>query len=195
MPGSIWRHFAGLWSWPRTSFSRSLVLRMRRANITVSHLIRSPLGPASRYRRLRLSQFTVHRMCTYFIMLVRTRAQLSFSTSSLPYMTNKGGDITVSVTTASGNKRDSFASFADQLSIPSISLGNDLKPDIKIEEYSPSDSMASSSVGSLELGPQGLSHQPVPALPAVPPATVSPHHVDSTQLIVRAYSSDAANAV
>jgi hypothetical protein len=115
-------------------------------------------------------------------------------------MTNKA-DISVSVVTSSGNKRDSIDSFSDQLSIPSLSIGGggdlktDLKTDIKIEEYSPSDSMASSSIEILELGPQDASHQPVVTLPAIPPASVPPHHVDSTELTVRAYSSDAANAV
>jgi hypothetical protein len=119
-------------------------------------------------------------------MLVLTPAQRPFSTSSLPYMKNTG-EISVSVVTTSGNKRDSI----DQLSIPSLSFAGD----IKIEEYSPTDSMASSSMDSLELGPQGASHLPVVTLPAVPPASVPPHHADSTELTVRAYSGDAANAV
>lgn len=122
----------------------------------------------------------------------------SHGTSSVPYMTNKG-DISVSVVTTSGNKRDSIDSFSDQLSIPSLTLGSDLKTDIrtdiKIEEYSPSDSMASSSIETLEIGQQDASHQPAVTLPAIPPASVPPHHADSTEPTVRAYSSDAANAV
>jgi hypothetical protein len=109
-------------------------------------------------------------------------------------MKNKG-EISVSVVTTSGNKRDSILSFTDRLSIPSISIPTDFKPDIKIEEFSPSDSMASSSVDSFELGPQGASHQPMVTLPAIPPASVPPHHADSTELTVHAYSSDVANAV
>jgi len=109
-------------------------------------------------------------------------------------MKNKG-EISVSVVTSSGNKRDSFSSFADQLSIPSISIPSDFKPDMKIEEFSPSDSMASSSTDSFESGPQDASHLPVVTLPAIPPASVPPHHADSPELVVRAYSSDAANAV
>jgi hypothetical protein len=107
----------------------------------------------------------------------------------------KAGDVSVSVVTTSGNKRDSISSFADRLSIPSISLASDFKPDIKIEEYSPTDSMASSSMDSFELGPQGVSHQAVVTLPVLPPASVPPHHAESAELTVRAYSSDAANAV
>jgi hypothetical protein len=109
-------------------------------------------------------------------------------------MTNKG-EVSVSVVTTSGDKRDSFASFADQLSIPSISLAGDYKPDMKIEEYSPTDSMASSSKDSLEHGQQDASHHTVVTLPALPPASVPPHHPDSAEVTVRAYSGDAANAV
>jgi len=106
----------------------------------------------------------------------------SLATSSLPYMKSKGG-VKVSVVTGSGNKRDSFVSFSDQLSIPSISLASDLKPDLKIEQYSPSDSAASSSVFES------------PILPTVPPVSVPPHFSDSTRTTIRAYSSEAANAV
>lgn len=105
------------------------------------------------------------------------------------------GEVSVSVVTTSGNKRDSILSFSDQLSIPSISIGDGLKHDIKVEEYSPTDSMASSSKDSLEFGSQGASHLPVVTLPTLPPASVPPHHADPTELTIRAYSSDAANAV
>ncbi|KAF8494930.1 pheromone A receptor-domain-containing protein [Russula emetica] len=119
----------------------------------------------------------------------------SHATSSLPYMRNKG-EVSVSVVTTRGNKRDSMDSFADRLSIPSISLPSDDKPDIKIVEYSPTDTMASSSsMDSLELGPQGTSHVQVVTLPAVPPASVPPLHADSIEVTVRAYSNDAGNAV
>ena len=102
-------------------------------------------------------------------------------------MKSKGG-VTVSVVTASGDKRDSTLSFSDQLSIPSIALTSDLKADFKIEEYSPTDSMASSSVDRFEHETRGPSPQPMVILPAVPPASVPPH-------LSRAYSSDAADAV
>lgn len=109
-------------------------------------------------------------------------------------MKNKG-EVSVSVVTTSGNKRDSIDSFADQLSIPSISIPSNFKSDIRIEEYSPSDSIASTSKDSFELGPQDAPHQMVVTLPTIPPTSVPPHHTDSTEPTVRAYSSDAANAV
>ena len=186
------RCFAGCWSRARLFSFCSLALRMRRANIIVSHSNRSPLGLASRRR---LSHFKGHRTGTWFIILVPTRSQGPFSVPSLPYMQNTG-EISVSVVTTSGKKRDSILSFTDQLSIPSISLPSDLKPDLKIEEYSPSDSTASSSKESLEFGQQGALHQLV-TLPALPSASVPPHHADSTNPTVRpySYSGDAANAV
>jgi pheromone a factor receptor len=138
-------------------------------------------------------QGSSHAYVVHHITLVLTRAQRPFSTSSLPYMKNKG-EISVSVTT-SGNKRDSMSSFADQLSIPSISLPSGFKPDMKIEEYSPTDSMASSSMDSLELERHRASHHGVVTLPTLPPASVPPHRPDSVEVTVRAYSSDAGNAV
>jgi len=114
----------------------------------------------------------------------------SNATSSLPYMSNKGG-LKISVTT-SGDRRDSMLSFSDQLSIPSISLAGDLKSDLKIEELSPSDSTASSSM--FEPGTRGPSPEPV-ILPSIPPASVPPHFPDSTKATIRGYSSEAANAV
>jgi len=114
----------------------------------------------------------------------------SNATSSLPYMTSKGG-LKISVTT-SGHRRDSMLSFSDQLSIPSISLAGDYKPDLKIEEYSPSDSTASSSVGEPET--RAPSPEPV-ILPAIPPASVPPHFPDSAKATIRAFSIEAANAV
>jgi pheromone a factor receptor len=118
----------------------------------------------------------------------------SHATSSAPYMKSKGG-VSVSVVTASGDKRDSMVSFTDQLSIPSISFSSDLKPDFKIEQYSPSDSIASSSVTSFEPGTLSSLHQPVVTLPVAPPASVPPHLPDPTKMTIRGYSSEAANAV
>lgn len=108
-------------------------------------------------------------------------------------MRNKG-EISVSVVTTSGKRRDSILSFTDQLSIPSISLPSDYKPDLKIQDFSPTDTMASTSKDSLELGSQDVSYQVVD-LPALPPSSVPPHHPDSIEPTIRAYSSDAANAV
>jgi len=108
-------------------------------------------------------------------------------------MRNNGG-ISVSVVTTSGKRRDSILSFTDQLSIPSISIPGDVKLDSKIQEFSPTDSMASSSSrDSLELGPQDASH--LVTLPTLPPTSVPPHHADSTEPAIRGYSIDAAHAV
>ncbi|KAH9964859.1 pheromone A receptor-domain-containing protein [Russula dissimulans] len=111
----------------------------------------------------------------------------SHATSSFPHMKSKGG-INVSVVTASGDKRNSTVSFSDQLSIPSISLGSDLKPDFKIEEYSPTDSVASPSVDSFESEP---SPQPDATTLAVDSGSDLPH----PQSIIHAYSSDAVDTV
>jgi pheromone a factor receptor len=132
--------------------------------------------------------YVIHCAC------LTTRAHHPFSTSSFRHMKNKGG-VTVSVVTASGDKRDSMASFADRLSIPSISYASDLKPDFKVEEYSPSDSIASSSVDTFEPETRGPPSHPVTILPAVPPASVPPHLLDSTKTTIRAYSSEAADTV
>jgi hypothetical protein len=78
---------------------------------------------------------------------------------------SKGG-ITVSVVTTGdpADKRRSSVSFADRLStVPSISLATDFKDDLKIEEYSPSNTMASASVESF-IDP-AIQDQ-LPALPA-----------------------------
>jgi len=116
----------------------------------------------------------------------------SNASSSITHMKNKG-DVSISVVATSRNKRDSMLSFTDQLSIPSISIPNDLKSDIKIEEFSPSETMVSStSTDSLD---HGASHLTVVALPALPPSSVPPHHADSAEPTVRTYSSDVANAV
>jgi pheromone a factor receptor len=114
----------------------------------------------------------------------------SHGVPSLPYMKGNG-QLSVSVVTTSGKKRDSILSFSDKLSIPSISIVNDLKN----EDFSPTDSMASTSKDSLDLEREGASHLPVVTLTAIPPASVLPHHTDSAEMTVRAYSSDVANAV
>ena len=118
-------------------------------------------------------------------------AYVLFSTSS-SQMKSKG--LTISVVT-SGTKhrdRDSIVSCADQLSIPSISIAGDLKPDFKIEQYSPSDSPESSSVISIEPELESQSPQPVATTPAVPPATYQPQLRD---IITPGYSGDSADAV
>lgn len=110
-------------------------------------------------------------------------------------MRNKGA-ISVSVVTTSGKRRDSILSFTDQLSIPSIAVDSDLKqPDCKIQDFSPTDTMASSSKDSLDFGRQDSSHQMVVTLPTIPPTSVPPHHADLTEVTIREFSFDAANAV
>ena len=99
-------------------------------------------------------------------------------------MKSKGG-ITVSVVTT-GDKRDSTVSISDQLSIPSISIASDYKPDFKITEFSPSDSMASSSLDSFEMESQGQSHGPEGTTVTVPPTsqpTPHPYATDVTDTV------------
>jgi hypothetical protein len=106
-------------------------------------------------------------------------------------MKSKGG-INVSVVTASGDKRNSIDSFTDQLSIPSISLGSDLKSDFKIEEYSPTDSVASPSLDSFESEPNDRSPQPDAMTLAVDSGSDLPHPPHN---IIHAYSSGAVDTV
>ncbi|KAI9509916.1 pheromone A receptor-domain-containing protein [Russula earlei] len=118
----------------------------------------------------------------------------SHATSSLPHVKSKGG-ITVSVITATGDKRYSTVSFTDQLSIPSISLAGDSKPDFKIEQYSPTDSVASSSMGSFEPVASGQSPEPEATTAAGDPRSDEPHTPDTTKSNLHVYSSDAADTV
>jgi pheromone a factor receptor len=184
IPSSVWKEI------PFTRFSLELP---RWALVACAFLFFAFFGFADEARQHYRLAFKSLATRAGFSTSSLTIQGSSHATSSLPYMKNNG-EISVSVVTTSGNKRDSVLSFTDQLSIPSISIPSDFKPDIKIGEFSPSDSMASSSADSLELGPRNASHQVV-TLPALPPASVPPHHADSTEVTVRAYSGDAANAV
>jgi pheromone a factor receptor len=97
-----------------------------------------------------------------------TLQKSSHATSSVPYVKSKAG-ITVSVVTTDNDsetdRRRSSVSFAEQPStIPSISLTTDFKSDLKVEEFSPSDSMDSASVESF-IEPAMMQDQ-LPALPA-----------------------------
>jgi hypothetical protein len=91
---------------------------------------------------------------------------------------SKGG-ISVSVVTTGDtlDHRRSSVSFADQPSAaPSISLATDFKTDLKVDEFSPSDSLTSASVESF-IDP--AMHDQLPALPAgtqprFPPASFPP---------------------
>jgi hypothetical protein len=110
------------------------------------------------------------------------------STSSAHYVKSKGG-VTFFVVTAGGNKRSSSVLFIGPPSTPSISVAGDLKPDFNIEQYSPSNSMESFTVESLdESRMQGQPTLPVVIMPAVPPPSVPPHLPDTTKSIMRAYS-------
>jgi hypothetical protein len=100
-------------------------------------------------------------------------------------MKSKGG-ITVSVVT-SGDKRNSTVSISDQLSIPSISIASDYKPDFKITELP--DSTGSSSVDSLESD----SHSPEGTSIISPSVTLD--LPDTTISVSRPYTSDAADTV
>ncbi|KAH9964939.1 pheromone A receptor-domain-containing protein [Russula dissimulans] len=122
----------------------------------------------------------------------RTLHGSSHATSSFGNLRSTGG-ITVTVITASGDKRDSFLSVTDQLSIPSISLASDFKPDFGFElSSSTTDSVGSpSSVGSFDFEPSGKLPQPE----AMDPAFDLPHPPDATNAVIYAYSSNAADSV
>ena len=80
-------------------------------------------------------------------------------------MKSKGG-ITVSVVTTGdlADRRRSSVSFADQPStVPSIAFTTDYKNDLKIDEFSPSNSMAKDSVESFI---EPAMQDQLPALPA-----------------------------
>jgi hypothetical protein len=116
---------------------------------------------------------------------------LLFSTSSVPYVKSNGG-ITVAIVKRGGEKQDSSISIADQSSIPSISIANGHeKPDFGVEQFSPSNTVTSSSVESFhESKMQDQSTMPaVVIMPTAPPATVPPHLPETTQSTLRAYSS------
>jgi hypothetical protein len=132
-------------------------------------------------------------MRTSFIHYVRPSGlTLTFfvdSTSSVPHMKNKNGVAVVVVRTGGDNKRISSVSSVDLTSIPSVSIAGDVKPEFKIEQFSPSNSVASSSVESLDDPEiQRQSILPPGIMPAVPPASVLPHFPDKTKSTVRAYS-------
>jgi Pheromone A receptor len=117
------------------------------------------------------------------------KAHLLFcSTSSAQHMKRKDGVAVVVVRTGGDNKRKSSVSFIDRSSTPSIA--GDVKPEFKIKKYSPSNSVASSSVESFDDPERQRQSTPLPPgiMPAVPPASVSPHLPDETKSTVRAYA-------
>ena len=114
------------------------------------------------------------------------------STSSLPHLKSKNG-VAVSVVTTE-DKRGSTITVSDQLSIPSLSIASDFKPDFKITELSPSDSMAS-SVDSFESGSQGQARQLEGSTQTVLPTSDAPHLPDTTMTMPHSYASNAADTV
>jgi Pheromone A receptor len=96
-------------------------------------------------------------------------------------MSNKAAGVMVSVM-KSGNRRDSDLSFSDQLSIPSISIPSDPKHDFKIEQDSPSEPTASSSVSS-------FADESLGQLPQLPDTT------NPTIQSTSPYPADAADTV
>ena len=115
------------------------------------------------------------------------------STSSLPHLKSKNG-VAVSVVTTE-DKRASTITVSDQLSIPSLSIASDFKPDFKITEFSPSDSMVSSSVDSFESGSQSQARQLEGSTQAISPASDVPHLPDTTITMPHSYTSNAADTV
>jgi hypothetical protein len=90
------------------------------------------------------------------------------------------------------DKRRSSIS-TDQPSIPFISVasGCDNKPNLKVEGYSHSNTVApsESSVESFDVFKmQGQSALLVGIMPTVPPSSVPPHSPDKTESTIRAYS-------
>jgi hypothetical protein len=98
----------------------------------------------------------------------------------------------VTVSVVATDEVSSSVSFTDQSLIQPVSVADDLKPGFDIEKYSPSNTMTSSSVGSLHesksAAMQDQSALSAGTMPTVPPATVPPHLPDTTRSTFRAYS-------
>ncbi|KAF8465216.1 STE3-domain-containing protein [Russula ochroleuca] len=106
----------------------------------------------------------------------------SHATSTVPCVNN---GVTFTMVRTTRDKRRSSIS-TDQTF---ISFAGDIKPDFKVEQYSPSKIVASSSVESFhEVKMQGQSTLPAGIMPTVPPASVPPHLPDKTESTMRAYS-------
>jgi pheromone a factor receptor len=90
------------------------------------------------------------------------------------------------VVTAGGDKLRSSPLLNDQ---PSISIASDLEHDLKMEHNLPSDTVASSSMESIdEPRMRGQLTLPAGIVLTVSPASVPPHFPDTTKSIMRAYS-------
>jgi len=114
----------------------------------------------------------------------------SFSSPSSPHVGSNGG-VVICVVKTTKEDQGSSVSLTDQSSISSISITSGLeRPDFKVEQYSPSNAVTSSSVESIdESKTQDLSAQPAVTMPTVPPATLPPHFPETTRSTLRAYSS------
>jgi hypothetical protein len=120
-------------------------------------------------------------------------AHFFFSTSPVRYVKNNGA-IAVTVVKTGLEKQDSSMSLTQQSSILSIGIANDhKKPDFRVEQFSPSSTVTSSSAESFHTCKSKTQDQTtMPAvviMPTAPPATVPPHFPETTRSILRAYSS------
>lgn len=112
-------------------------------------------------------------------------------------MKNKGG-IIISVVTKIGVEHRSSVPLANQPLVLSIFTTSDIKPDLKIERYSPLNipGLASLSVESFDKPRmQGQSTLPVVVILVAPPASVSPHLPDTIKSTMRAHSGVDLNEV
>jgi len=133
------------------------------------------------------------RVGSFNLLSSRTFNGPSHASSSFGNLKSRGG-ISVTVVTASGDKRNSIVSVTDQLSIPSISLASDLKPDFGFGPSSPStDSIGlPSSVDDFDFElPDKL-----PQLETMMnPASDRSYPLDAINANIHAYSTDATNPV
>ncbi len=130
--------------------------------------------------------YVVHSPCGTAPIHRGSNLLFSFSTSSVTSVKSNYG-VTVSVVAT--DKVSSSVSFTDQ---SLVSVADDLNPGFDIEKYSPSNTVTSSSVGSLHesksAAMQDQSALSAGTMPTVPPATVPPHLPDTTKSTLRAYS-------
>ncbi|KAI0297994.1 pheromone A receptor-domain-containing protein [Russula brevipes] len=111
-------------------------------------------------------------------------------TSSIPHMRSKGGGVPSSAVT-SQDRHSPRISFSSQTSIPSTSITIDLAPDLKVDQYSLSDSAGLSPVDGFK--PE--LHGEIAPGPVVCPAFIPPHQRDNTEHAALPNSSDATDSV
>jgi hypothetical protein len=88
--------------------------------------------------------------------------------------------------------RNPRISFSSQISIPSTSITIDLGPDLKVDQYSHSDSAGSSPVDGFR--PE-LHGEIIAPGHGVCPAFIPPHQLDNIEHATIPNSSDATNSV